>query len=84
MQGRRLGRPVARLFLAGLLVSLVLWFAADWLAQQLFADDLAQFVFSFVLATMGGAVVMMVLRIRAVRSGRYEKARWGVRRTRRY
>jgi hypothetical protein len=33
---------------------------------------------------MGGAVVMMVLRIRAVRSGRYEKARWGVRRTRRY
>ncbi len=68
------------LFWAGLVVSALLWFAANWLGVLFLTDDLARFAFTFAVAVTGGALVMLALRVRAVRTGRYEKARWGVKR----
>jgi hypothetical protein len=69
----------------GLLVSTVLWFLGDWAAGLLWPGDaVTGFVVGFVVAVVGGGVIMMMLRIRALRSGRYEKADWGIRKKSRW
>ncbi|MEK6985688.1 MAG: hypothetical protein AABX89_04830 [Candidatus Thermoplasmatota archaeon] len=67
------------LFWVALVLSVILWFAADWVGGLFIQDELALFVFTFAVATTGGGLLMLMFRLRALRSGRYEKARWGVR-----
>lgn len=65
----------------GLLVSTVAWFLGDWLGGVLFPDDaVSAFILSWTFAVVGGALAMFAVRSRALRSGEYEKAKWGVRR----
>ena len=65
----------------GLLVSAVAWFVGDWLGGVLFPDDgVSAFILSWTFAVVAGALAMFVVRSRALRSGKYEKAAWGVRR----
>ena len=72
---------MAGLFWVGLAVSAVAWFVGDWLAGLLFPNDaVSGFVVSFMFAVLAGGLAMMAIRMRGLRSGRYEKARWGVRR----
>ena len=68
------------LFWIGVLVSTVAWFLDDWLAGLLVPDDGTRFVLAFAFAVVGGGLVMLAARLRALKSGRYEKAAWGVRR----
>jgi hypothetical protein len=67
-------------FWIGLVVSSVLWFVGDWIAGVFWpGDGVTAFIVAFVFAVMGGGVVMMRLKMRGLRSGRYEKSDWGVR-----
>jgi len=68
-------------FWVGLLVSAVAWFVGDWLGGALFPDDgVSAFILSWTFAVGAGALAMFVVRSRALRSGKYEKGTWGVRR----
>jgi archaellum biogenesis protein FlaJ (TadC family) len=68
-------------FWIGLLVSTVLWAVGSWLSGILWpGDGVTAFIVGFIFAVIGGGVVMMMLKMRGLRSGRYEKASWGVRR----
>jgi hypothetical protein len=69
------------LWLVALAVSVGAWFVGDWLAAIIWPhDDTAQFLFSFMFSVVLGAAVMLIVRMRAVGSGSYKKAGWGVRR----
>lgn len=70
---------MTRLFWLALLLSAVLWFAADWMGGLFIQDGLALFVFTFAVATTGAGLLMLLFRLRGLRSGRYEKTAWGVR-----
>jgi hypothetical protein len=72
-------------FWIGLLVSTVGWFVGDWIAGKLWPGDYAAgLVLGFVFAVIGGGLFMTMLRIRGLRSGRYEKTDWGVRKKSRW
>ena len=65
----------------GLLVSTVAWFLGGWLGGALFPHDgVSAFILSWTFAVVGGALAMFAVRSRALRSGKYEKGAWGVRR----
>jgi hypothetical protein len=66
---------------AGLLVSAAAWFLGDWVGGVLFPHDgVSAFILSWTFAVVAGALAMFVVRSRALRSGKYEKGAWGVRR----
>ncbi|MEA3137472.1 MAG: hypothetical protein QOC71_1753 [Thermoplasmata archaeon] len=72
-------------FWIGLVVSTVLWALGSWLSGLLWpGDGVTAFIVGFVFAVMGGGVVMMTLKMRGLRSGRYEKTDWGVRKKSRW
>jgi hypothetical protein len=71
---------VAGLFWIGLAVSTVFWFVGDWIGAKIWPDDgISSFIFAFMFAVVGGAITMAFVRMRGLRSGHYEKAKWGVR-----
>ena len=63
------------------LVSIIAWFLGDWIFGRVFPDDgFTAFVATCIFALVAGAFAMLFLRMRAMQSGRYKKASWGVRR----
>lgn len=67
-------------FWVGVVVSAAAWWLGDALAGLLFSDGTSRFIAGFLFAVLGGGLVMLWVRMRALRSGRYEKGTWGVRR----